>query len=167
VATTGQRVLSAANSIVERLDTKTSRATQTESPRKIAELPLATVGVAPERLVTMHEAAASWYQSQLLSPLGDGPRSYLEARGLGQIVRPTGREAHDPWQVGYAPDNWTALVDHLGTAGFSDSELEIGGLAIRTRKGNLISLPRPHHVAYPRRPRSGDRLHRESAGRSR
>jgi DNA primase len=154
VAATGQRVLSAANSIVERLDTKTSRVTQTESPRKIAERPLATVRVAPERLVALHEAAASWYQSQLLSPLGDGPRGYLEARGLGQIVRPTGGEAHDPWQVGYAPDNWTALVDHLGTVGFSDSELEIGGLAIRTRNGNLIDRFRDR-IMFPIRNADG------------
>jgi DNA primase catalytic core len=86
----------------------------------------------------MHEAAASWYQSQLLSPLGDGPRGYLDARGLGHIVRPTGHDTDDPWQVGYAPNNWTGLVDHLQAAGFTNSELEAGGLAVRTRTENLV-----------------------------
>jgi DNA primase len=138
VAAAGRRVLSTANSLIERIDTTTGRTTQTESAKRVVERPHAVVSVAPERLVAVHEVAASWYRSQLLSPLGDGRRAYLEARGLGHVVRPTRGDAHDPGQVGYSSDSWTGLVDHLRATGFTDSELEAGGLAIRTRNGNLV-----------------------------
>jgi DNA primase catalytic core len=139
VAATGRRVLGAANSIVERLDTNTARTTHAESAHLAVERPHATVNVAPERLVAMHEQAASWYRSQLLSPLGEGPRAYLEARGLGDVIHSAGSDAPDPWKVGYAPASWTALVERLRAGGFTDSELEAGGFATRTRNGNLVN----------------------------
>jgi DNA primase len=138
VAATGQRVLGAANSVIDGFDARNRRTSQTESGQRLVERPHASVSVAPDRLLAMHEAAASRYRSQLLSPFGEGPRAYLEARGLGQIVRPTGHDTADPWQVGYSPSNWTGLVDHLRAAGFTDSDFEAGGLAIRTRNGNLV-----------------------------
>jgi DNA primase len=118
------------------------------------ERPHAYANVASERLVAVHEVAASRYRSQLLSPLGDGPRTYLEARGFGHIVGSTGRDAHDRWQVGYSSDSWTGLVDHLRATGFTDSELEAGGLAIRTRKGNLVDRFRDR-IMFPIRDTDG------------
>jgi DNA primase catalytic core, N-terminal domain/3-demethylubiquinone-9 3-methyltransferase len=63
--------------------------------------------------------------------------------------------------------NWTGLVDHLRVAGFTDSELEASGLAIRTREWNLVDRFRDR-IMLPIRDgrRLGDRIHRESTGRS-
>jgi DNA primase len=138
VAATGSRVLSVANRIIEQLDTTKVRTTQTEPGQRVVARSHAAANIVPERLVAMHEEAASWYRGQLLSPLGDGPRAYIEARGLGHVAAATVGEADDSWKVGYAPDSWTALVSYLKVAGFTDSELEAGGLAIRTRNGNLV-----------------------------
>jgi DNA primase catalytic core len=137
VAATGRRVLSTANSIIERIDTGNSRTRQIEPAQKVVERRHATANVAAARLLAMHATAASWYRSQLLPPLADGPRAYLEARGIGHIARPIGNDADDRWQVGYAPGSRTGLVDRLRANGFTDSELEASGLAIRTRKGSL------------------------------
>jgi DNA primase len=129
VAETGRRVLSAANSIIGHLEAASGRTTDGEGehqtpvrPRATAErgqdAPSATQADEPaaERLIAMHQVAAAWYREQLLGPDGDGPREYLDARGLGNVLQPARTGDRDPWEVGYAPDRWIALVDHLRAA---------------------------------------------------
>jgi DNA primase len=58
---------------------------------------------------------------------------YLVTRGLAPVLDGVGE-----WQVGYAPDSWTALTDHLRAAGYTDSSIEASGLALRARNGNLV-----------------------------
>ena len=41
-------------------------------------------------------------------------------------------------QVGYAPEGWTALTDHLRILGYTDAHIEAAGMATRARTGNLI-----------------------------
>jgi DNA primase len=149
VAEAGRRVLSAANSIIGDLDAVRGRNTDGEREHRALDRALAPVHVdqdppsatrtvepRPERLLAVHGAAAAWYKEQLLGPDADGPRTYLDARGLGHVRQPV-RE-RDPWEIGYAPHRWTALVDHLRAEGFIDAELEAGGLAFRSRKGGLV-----------------------------
>jgi DNA primase catalytic core len=149
VAEAGRRVLSAANSIIGDLDAVRGRNTDGEREHRALDRALAPVHVdqdppsatrtvepRPERLLAVHGAAAAWYREQLLGPDADGPRTYLDARGLGHVLQPV--RDHDPWEIGYAPHRWTALVDHLRAEGCTDAELEAGGLAFRSRKGSLV-----------------------------
>lgn len=48
--------------------------------------------------------------------------------------------------AGYAPNAWTALVDHLRTHGVSDQEMEVAGVATRARTGSLIDRFRDRAV---------------------
>lgn len=49
-----------------------------------------------------------------------------------------GWRAHRHVKAGYAPASWTALIDHLGGRGVTDSELLETGLATLARTGTLI-----------------------------
>jgi DNA primase len=88
----------------------------------------------PARLVRAHELARTFYRDHLTH--AEGPRRYLTSRGLGVFTVGTDR----PWYLGYAPPGWTALVDHLCAAGYSDEELIAAGLATRARTGRLVDL---------------------------
>ena len=66
-----------------------------------------------ERLLAANDAATLFYQAQLAGPRGAEARDYAERRGLDAATQ---RE----WQLGYAPDEWSALTDHLTARGFRD-----------------------------------------------
>ena len=78
---------------------------------------------ANERLLQANEAAAVFYQSQLLGPGGTDALAYLEKRGVDAPTRQT-------WQLGYAPAGWRSLVEHLTARGFTEGDLVAAGLAI-------------------------------------
>lgn len=48
--------------------------------------------------------------------------------------------------AGYAPDAWTALVDHLRNHGVTDLEMDTAGVATRARTGSLIDRFRDRAV---------------------
>ena len=81
-----------------------------------------------ERLLAANDAATLFYQAQLTGPRGASAREYAERRGLDAATQ---RE----WQLGYAPDEWSALTDHLTARGFQDRELVAAGLAIEGQRG--------------------------------
>lgn len=82
------------------------------------------------RLVEAHRAAAEFYAEQLLTPPAEIGRRFLAERGFG-------REEAARFGVGYAPNEWEALVRHLRGRGFSDKELITGGLASQGRRGPI------------------------------
>ncbi|MDE1944547.1 MAG: DNA primase [Patescibacteria group bacterium] len=71
-----------------------------------------------ERLREATAKAAQWYQSQLA---GSAAEAYAKGRGLAEK---TVRE----WGLGYAKDEWRALLEHLTAQGFSTQELLDAGL---------------------------------------
>ncbi len=75
-----------------------------------------------DRLLDLHRVAAEWFQNNLLrSSIGAGARDYLKSREVtSEIAR--------SWQLGYAPDSWGALLEHVRKAGFRDVELRASGL---------------------------------------
>ena len=81
-----------------------------------------------DRLLAANEAATLFYQAQLAGSRGADARAYAERRGLDAATR---RE----WQLGYAPDEWSALSDHLSARGFRDRELIDAGLAAEGQRG--------------------------------
>jgi DNA primase len=83
---------------------------------------------AHERLLRANEAAAVYFQAALHGPAGATALAYAESRGLGAATV-------QAWQIGYAPDEWRRLVDHLLARGFTDADLRDAGLAIDGDRG--------------------------------
>src|SRR5688500_14332263 len=81
-----------------------------------------------ERLLRANEAAAVYFQAALAGPAGADALKHAESRGRDA---PTVQA----WQIGYAPDEWRGLVDHLMARGFTDADLRDAGLAIDGDRG--------------------------------
>jgi DNA primase len=81
-----------------------------------------------ERLLRANEAAAVFFRAALDGADGADARSYLENRGLDEATI-------ERWQLGYAPDDWRALSDHLTARGFTIPDLVEAGLAIEGDRG--------------------------------
>ncbi|MGC8550010.1 MAG: DNA primase [Acidobacteriaceae bacterium] len=58
------------------------------------------------RLIELNEAAAQWFQEQLRSGEGAAARAYLTGRGLDD-------KGIERFRIGYAPDSFNALREHL------------------------------------------------------
>jgi DNA primase len=75
-------------------------------------------------------AAAAFFRARLP---GSWAAAYLAGREFGpEICR--------RWQLGYAPDGWTGLLDHLRAAGYPDEVIQAAGLAKRSSIGTLIDV---------------------------
>lgn len=87
------------------------------------------------------QAAARFYQEALTRTGGESARRYLQRRGVQtETVRRFG--------IGYAPDGWDALLEHLRQRGFHDALLEEAGLVSRSEQGKLYDRFR-HRVMFP------------------
>ena len=90
-----------------------------------------------QALVRVNGAAAAFFRARLP---GSWAAEYLAGRGFGpEICR--------RWQLGYAPDSWTGLLDHLravrnpdGTASYPDEVIQAAGLARTSSRGTLIDV---------------------------
>lgn len=79
-------------------------------------------------LVRLHDEAAKYFRSQLEATEGKKAMSYLLKRGLTQ-------ETIASHGLGYAPDQWTGLLDHLSRKGARPEQIERAGLAIPRKSG--------------------------------
>ncbi len=93
------------------------------------------------------EAAAQWFEKQLMGAGGTIARDYIEKRGL----KP---ETIRIFRAGYAPDERTALNQHLTAAGFSQSLQAEAGLIIVPESGSPYDRFRGR-VMFPIRNSSG------------
>ena len=100
-----------------------------------------------QRLIAIHELVTKFYRKVLLdSTQAANARSYLENRGID-------KELADKFQLGFAPDAWSTLVDFLSKRGYQATEIERGGLAQRKKSGvghidkfrNRILIPLSDH----------------------
>ena len=82
------------------------------------------------RTLEINRATARFYHQCLISEVGKDAYRYLIERGRSpKIIRHFG--------LGYAPDDWNSLVDHLKSKGFREEELVASGICGRTKKGTL------------------------------
>jgi DNA primase len=79
-----------------------------------------------ERLFSALEDATRFFEEQLA--LHPEAKSYLHGRGISD-------ESTALWRIGYAPDAWRALREHLTARGYTDAELLESGLTTRSEKG--------------------------------
>jgi len=82
------------------------------------------------RLLEINNAAATFFHHMLVkSPKGEIARAYVAKR---KIDEPT----VEAFQLGYSPDEWSALLAYLtDRKGFEPEEIEAAGLAIRREGG--------------------------------
>ena len=85
-----------------------------------------------ERLWALHKEAARFFHMKLQAPEGAAALQYALGRGMPKstIIN---------FGIGYAPDTWSSLVDHLRKKGYTDQELRDSGLVTVSKKnGNLF-----------------------------
>lgn len=92
-----------------------------------------------QRMYNANRDAARFYFSHLKE--SDKAVQYLKNRGLNESVITR-------FGIGYAPDSWTALYDHLKKLGYSDEEVTGAGLARRSEKGRIFDFFR-NRVVFP------------------
>ena len=98
-----------------------------------------------QRLLAIQAEAAAWFHKALVkSPAGAQAREYLKSRGITSEIAKS-------WQLGYAPDSWDALLEHLRGCRFSDGEIMLSGLASskEDRPGDRIYSRFRHRVMFP------------------
>ena len=80
------------------------------------------------RILEANTAAATFYQSQLMTDDAIPGRDFLKGRGFDKAAAET-------FGVGFAPKGWSNLTDHLKKLGFSIEELVTAGLATKSDRG--------------------------------
>ncbi|NEA37353.1 hypothetical protein G3I17_37790 [Streptomyces sp. SID13031] len=82
--------------------------------------------LAQEERQWVHEAveeAGKVFRRELLRATGGWPLEFLRDRGLKDTL-----STEATWKVGYAPDSWSQLTDHLQKRGFELATLVRAGL---------------------------------------
>ncbi|SPJ23977.1 DNA primase [Palleronia abyssalis] len=104
-------------------------------------------------LIGVMDEAVKFFRLQLRTGDGAAARAYLENRGLTS-------DAIDRWELGFAPDDWRRLTDHLKAKGIAPDLIAAVGLSKTSAKGgepydtfrNRIMFPirdaRGHTIAF-------------------
>jgi DNA primase len=82
-----------------------------------------------ERLFLVNEAAAAFYHSEFLkSPAAEVARQYTAKRGISSLTV-------SDFQLGFSPNSWGMLIQHLVIKGYTEQEIIDAGLAIVSDDG--------------------------------
>ncbi|MDE7389619.1 MAG: DNA primase [Lachnospiraceae bacterium] len=93
------------------------------------------------RVLEANREAARFFHSQLHTPQGKAGLEYLHGRQLSDgTIRSFG--------LGFAPDSWRSLTNHLLDKGFNSSELVQANLAMQSKKGDIYDRFR-NRVMFP------------------
>ena len=84
---------------------------------------------ARERALEIHAVADAYYRKMLVDQAGKRCRDYLERRGLSS-------ETIENLGLGYAPDGWEHLADHVRGTRIRPEELISSGLAVARKSGS-------------------------------
>ena len=82
-----------------------------------------------DRMRELNRDAARFFHEQLISPAGAPGQSYVQRRGIGNMVKRFG--------LGFAPDSWQSLTDAMTKKGYTRQELLDAGLARVGKNGGL------------------------------
>jgi len=100
------------------------------------------------RLVEAHKAAVAFFAERLTGdPAGEVARSFLAERGFDLA-------AAAAYDVGWSPDSWDSLTNHLTAKGFTRDELLAAGLAKAGQRGAYDSFR--GRLMFPIRDNTGD-----------
>ena len=82
-----------------------------------------------EQLLVLHEVAANFFHHNLMKePGAHVAREYLKKR---KITAETAKK----WRLGYSPDAWDGLIQHVGAKKFPPETLAAAGLALERERG--------------------------------
>jgi DNA primase len=84
-----------------------------------------------EIVLRLNEWAAEFFESRLDAGTdGERARDYIASRGITE-------ETRQRFRIGYAPDSWEGLIDHLRERGATVDELHSSGLAVMREQGGF------------------------------
>lgn len=93
------------------------------------------------RVLELNREAARYFHSVLISPAGRLGLDYLRGRGLtDKTIRRFG--------LGYAPEGWSSLLEHLRGKGFSEQEMLLAAVVSKGRNGGVYDTFRGR-VIFP------------------
>lgn len=94
------------------------------------------------QLADVMEQAAQFFRLQLKTGAGGVARDYLTRRGLDA-------QALDRWEIGFAPDGWQGLWDHLRGKNVAEDLILGAGLAKPSNKGKKPYDTFRNRIMYP------------------
>ncbi len=94
------------------------------------------------QLAEVMEQAVQFFRLQLKTGAGAAARDYLTRRGLDA-------KALDRWEIGFAPEGWQALWDHLTSKSVSEDLILGAGLAKPSNKGKKPYDTFRNRIMYP------------------
>ncbi|MFC4215904.1 DNA primase [Pseudophaeobacter arcticus] len=99
-------------------------------------------------LIEVMEQAVQFFRLQLKTNNAAAARSYLQRRGLTP-------PALDRWEIGFAPDGWQALWDHLRGKNVPEELIMAAGLAKPSTKGGRSYDTFRNRIMFPIRDARG------------
>ena len=100
------------------------------------------------QLAEVMELAVQYFRLQLRTGAASAARDYLAGRGLTQ-------QALEQWEIGFAPDQWQGLWDHLKAKNVEDALIMGAGLAKPSSKGGRPYDTFRGRIMYPIRDARG------------
>ncbi|MBU1921741.1 DNA primase [Patescibacteria group bacterium] len=83
-----------------------------------------------QKLIQMNELAAKFYHRVLLdSSIAESAREYIKKRNLDQVTV-------DEFKLGFAPDQWEALLNFLKKKEYKEEDINLAGLAVKKERGS-------------------------------
>jgi DNA primase len=101
------------------------------------------------RLFEVNESGAAFFHARLLDAASTDAgvaRDYIAERHLAP-------KSVEQFQIGYAPNSWGVLTEHLGARGFSNADIVAAGLAIEGDRG--VHDRFRHRLMFPIRDERG------------
>ncbi|HBK52746.1 MAG TPA: DNA primase, partial [Syntrophomonas wolfei] len=100
-------------------------------------------------VIELNQAAVEFYQQVLAGKAGQEAREYLSRRGIeAETIR--------KYRLGYAPDGWTRLEEHLLKKGYSQEYLKLSGLIKRSENRNSFYDLLRRRLVFPITHYNGD-----------
>jgi len=93
-------------------------------------------------IVEINQEAARFYHELLKSQAGKDAVKYLDGRHIS-------RDSIERFNLGYAPDDWRQLEEHLLARGFSIENITESGLVKRSRNANLYMDFLRNRIVFP------------------
>jgi DNA primase len=100
------------------------------------------------QLIDVMEQAVRFYRMQLSTGAAQAARDYLVGRGLSQ-------DACDRWEIGFAPEGWQGLWDHLRGKSVAEELILAAGLAKPSQKGGRPYDTFRNRILFPIRDAQG------------
>mgnify|MGYP001161799761 FL=1 len=97
--------------------------------------------VSRERVIEVTKAAGRFFYACLYSDIGENARAYLEKRKITPVTIKR-------FGIGYSPDGWSSLYDHLRSKGFSDEEMKTAFLIGISKNGRPFDMFR-NRIMFP------------------